>query len=326
MDSFNSYSYYPYNPEVIKNIERRELRAHGKRVGLCLLAYVLLQQLFLVLMSAFGLYESFLNNPLFEYSVSALVFSFLCLFVPFFAASKKQGFPGYWKVLPFNPPEKKAKAVLLVLVCFAACLSANYIASFVEAVLSSVGIEEYEPPVSESASAADVLLSFVCSAVSAPLIEEFVFRGVIMQPLRRYGEHFAVFASAVIFGLAHSSPTGFVFAFVAGVVIGYAVILSNSLWVGIAIHFCNNFYSVLASELYNAYPDLGSGIVFALMLAVMLAGLAALVLLVVKKEIRFQRSGSMLKTGAKIKSFFWSLPMAAALAAFVYYLLQSVMS
>lgn len=326
MNNYNAYNYYPYNPYLAKEAEYKDLRSHSKRVGICLMLYVILQQVFLFLLADFGLYESFLKNPSFQYSVSVLLFSFACMFVPFFLASRKQGFLGYWQVLPFNPPERKGKAVLLVLACFAVCISANYVASFVETVLSGMGLKEYEPQINESASAVDVALNFICSAVSAPLIEEFVFRGVIMQPLRRYGEHFAVFASALLFGFAHGSPKGFVFAFISGVAIGYAVILSKSLWVGIAIHFCNNFYSVLISELYTAYPELNSAVVLALIGIIIAIGFVSLIVLVAKKEIKFEKSGCLLKTGAKVKGFFLSAPMVLALAAFVYYIFQSVNS
>lgn len=326
MNNYNAYNYYPYNPYLVKEAEYKALRAHSKRVGICLMLYVILQQVFLFVLAFFGFYGDFLNNPSFQYSANVLFFSFACMFVPFFFASRKQGFLGYWQVLPFNPPEKKGKAVLLVLTFFAVCISANYVASFVETVLSGIGLEEYEPQINESTSPVDVALNFLCAAVSAPLIEEFVFRGVIMQPLRRYGEHFAVFASALLFGFAHSSPTGFVFAFISGVAIGYAVILSKSLWVGIAIHFCNNFYSVLISELYTAYPELNSAVVLALIGIIIAIGFVSFIVLIAKKEIKFEKSGSLLKTRAKIKGFFLSVPMVLALAAFVYYIFQSINS
>ena len=68
-----------------------------------------------------------------------------------------------------------------------------------------------------------------------------------MQPLRRYGDAFAVAASSVIFALMHGNLIQAPFALIAGVGLGYFVISTGSIWTGVVIHFLNNLFSVVIS-------------------------------------------------------------------------------
>lgn len=70
-------------------------------------------------------------------------------------------------------------------------------------------------------------------------------RGVVMQPLRKYGDWFAILTSAFVFALMHGNLVQAPFAFIAGIGLGYAVIASGSLWTGILIHLLNNSISVI---------------------------------------------------------------------------------
>ena len=77
-------------------------------------------------------------------------------------------------------------------------------------------------------------------AVVAPLVEEFAMRGVVMQPLKKYGRWFAIIASSLVFGVLHGNFIQAPFALIAGIGIGYAVCVTDSIWTGVLIHFCNN--------------------------------------------------------------------------------------
>ena len=87
----------------------------------------------------------------------------------------------------------------------------------------------------------DEFLTIFTIAVIAPIVEEFLFRGVILEGfLRRYSPQKAIIWSAVIFGIAHLNPWQFISAFILGVVIGWVYWKARSLWICIFIHFVNN--------------------------------------------------------------------------------------
>lgn len=84
--------------------------------------------------------------------------------------------------------------------------------------------------------------SIFLSCIYAPLIEEMMYRGIILNGLlKKYSVKTALFFSALIFGLMHFSFLKAINAFLIGLIIGYVFIKTKSLYLCIFIHFCNNF-------------------------------------------------------------------------------------
>lgn len=297
--------------------EYSSLRRHGLLVGACLLCNFLLQNVFVLLLRLFGLVDAYYGNASFQYAVSAVFVTAGCLGVPFFIMSCRKGSLSYRRALPFNFPEDKSKAFYLICAGFAFCLASNYLAVFFNAFLNGIGVGTVENEVVNSVSVGDTFLNFLCAAVVAPLIEEFVFRGVIMQPLRRFGNVFAVVASALLFGLSHGGPSNIVFAFLCGVALGFVVIASKSIWVGIAVHFLNNFYAVASYELYNAFPSLGTLPQLIMGVVIFALGAGAVAALLIRRELRLPRVNTTLSNGKRIRAFFINIPMLLVLAYLV---------
>lgn len=84
--------------------------------------------------------------------------------------------------------------------------------------------------------------AFLKVAVIAPIIEELIFRGLILQGLRRnYNAVTAVLVSALMFSLFHLNPWQMPATFVLGVLLGWLMIRTNSILLAILGHSLNNF-------------------------------------------------------------------------------------
>lgn len=103
----------------------------------------------------------------------------------------------------------------------------------------------YTPAVYEITTVPSMILSFVRTAVLPAFFEEFFFRGIFMGRMRSYGDGFAVCTSALLFGLFHGNLHQIPFAILVGLAIGYIVVRTNNIWLGVAIHFCNNAFSAV---------------------------------------------------------------------------------
>jgi membrane protease YdiL (CAAX protease family) len=91
--------------------------------------------------------------------------------------------------------------------------------------------------------ALSAFLSFLRVA-TYPLVEEFTFRGWLLAPLRKkWGTHIAVIATSLVFALIHVSPLFLVRNFIFGILYGYAVVMTGSLWSSVAMHFTFNMVS-----------------------------------------------------------------------------------
>ncbi|MBP5230925.1 MAG: CPBP family intramembrane metalloprotease, partial [Clostridia bacterium] len=90
---------------------------------------------------------------------------------------------------------------------------------------------------------AAVALYFVNICILAPLLEEFLYRGILLKHLLPLGEPTAVLVSALVFGFAHISLSQTIFAFAVGIALGIARTRSGSIWFGVLIHFTANLFS-----------------------------------------------------------------------------------
>jgi membrane protease YdiL (CAAX protease family) len=84
--------------------------------------------------------------------------------------------------------------------------------------------------------------------------EELLFRGVIQKHLARMfkNPHLAIFISAFLFSAVHFQFYGFIPRLMLGMIFGYLVYYSGSMWTAIFAHFFNNSMAVIAIFLQNS--------------------------------------------------------------------------
>lgn len=93
----------------------------------------------------------------------------------------------------------------------------------------------------------DTILMVIMAVIMAPIFEEIVFRGIIMKGLLNKGTDpkYAIWISALIFGLIHGNPWQFVGATLLGFVLGLVYYKTKSLLLPILLHAFNNLVSTL---------------------------------------------------------------------------------
>jgi len=85
-------------------------------------------------------------------------------------------------------------------------------------------------------------------AVAPAICEELAFRGFILSGLRHMGHKWAaIIISSLFFGATHGLLQQSLAACVVGVVIGYLVVQSGSLWTGVIFHLVYNSLSLTLS-------------------------------------------------------------------------------
>lgn len=91
------------------------------------------------------------------------------------------------------------------------------------------------------AMSADTPGSLMLTCLLAPVLEEMLFRGVILRAfLQRYTPGVAIVHSAAIFGLAHMNLYQFVVGLTIGLVTGWLYERTRSLWPCITLHVAYN--------------------------------------------------------------------------------------
>lgn len=86
------------------------------------------------------------------------------------------------------------------------------------------------------------VLFFGVIAILGPVIEEIIFRGIIIERLgTKYNYRWAVIISSILFAILHLGPIG---AFIFGIALSLVYLKTESLMIPILIHIANNTIAI----------------------------------------------------------------------------------
>ncbi|OUN84885.1 hypothetical protein B5G06_04190 [Flavonifractor sp. An52] len=121
------------------------------------------------------------------------------------------------------------------------------------------------------------VLNLLLGCVIAPLSEEYLFRYLLLNRLRPYGDKFAILASALCFGLFHGNLNQLFYAFAVGALFAYVVLRTGCLWQSILLHALINFTSVGLVPLLELLGQTGELLTSLLVLGSIVVGMTFLV-------------------------------------------------
>lgn len=185
-------------------------------------------------------------------------------------------------------------------------MAAGYIALGVGAILRIFNLEckTVSITVVESSLGVTFLLYFY-ACLLGPVLEEILYRGIILQGLKTYNRRMAVLVSALIFGLMHQNYQQFILGFLLGLLLGTLTINSGSLIPSTVIHIIVNTFASLCSVImsyvdYDSFMQAQNGvtdmtafstqfmilivITFLIRSALLLAAIVLLIMGIVKKR------------------------------------------
>ena len=242
--------YYHITPE---QREAQQLKKSSTFVAVILLA-MMLTELVLTVVSQLGLLAPVTRwvDTYEEVMLFNMIVYVVCLAVPAVAVALIGGY----RRNPFA--SKRVGGGTLCVGVFggmAVAIFANVAASWLMNWLTMLGIPEPEMPDMIEPTLVSLALNIVLTAVLPAFIEEMIFRGYILGALRVHGDGIAVVVSAVLFGLFHGNILQIPFALILGLVMGYLVVQTDSIWPAVLLHFTNNLMSVLLTFFGKCYPD-----------------------------------------------------------------------
>lgn len=142
----------------------------------------------------------------------------------------------------FKAPKQSKKAFANFPAMYGAGMTVNLITMAIMNLIlkkgdigDSINSTGLQPP-----TLASSLILFVLTVIIAPIFEEFIFRGAVMNLLKPYGGGMAIFVSAFCFGIYHGNFIQFFYAFVLGIVLGYIEYATDSIFCTTFLHAMYN--------------------------------------------------------------------------------------
>ncbi|MBR5754458.1 MAG: CPBP family intramembrane metalloprotease [Erysipelotrichaceae bacterium] len=222
-----------------QRVSRKYARKNFSTVGLLMVFYVLF---ILVVPLLFHYYlvqtgSDILQDGYLYFGIYFIILLFGTL-IPFFIMRK------YFRI-PLKKFNRSVGASLFdlfiqTIVCFTICIVLTYVSNMLFAyvglegkLVSSIGLTYDEKYLG------NIIFIFMLIIVT-PIIEEYAFRGVLLSVLGQYGKNFALYASAILFALAHLNFSEFLPAFAMGLLLGKTALRYRSIKPTILIHFLFN--------------------------------------------------------------------------------------
>ncbi len=154
--------------------------------------------------------------------------------------------------IPGQAPEKHkisvGKFLLFLVVAYSFMILSNLVGTGIGLVIESLIPGSVASTNNVQALLMDNNWVIVLFAVlGAPIMEELIFRKLLVDRMLPYGEGAACVVSGLIFGLFHGNLTQFVYAFVLGLVFAYVYCKFGDVRITILMHMIINFMGSIVS-------------------------------------------------------------------------------
>lgn len=135
-------------------------------------------------------------------------------------------------------------------------------AEFLTSMIPTEGIPWLEEFYKQIIQAFEMMLDykiagFITVCILAPILEEILFRGIILRGLFQQGVSpiIAIALSSFLFGIAHMNPWQFLGAGLLGAVFGFVYYRTKALWICIFLHALNNTVSFIFMLRYKSMDE-----------------------------------------------------------------------
>ncbi len=216
-------------------------------------------------------------------------------------------------------PIRAGSFIAAVVMCFGAVYLTNIIGNIVTTVIGMLkgsGVQNQLLNVTESVSLWMIAFWMV---ICAPVMEEYVFRKLIVDRTVRYGQGTAVLLSGLMFGLFHGNLNQFVYAFVLGMLLAYLYVKTGNLKITIAIHMMINFMGGLVSSMLmasmmafvseNMAGLLAYGVFLIFVFGCLIGGLVLFIVCLARRKFSFARGRIVIPEGKRFRTVALNLGM-----------------
>ncbi|MBM7615917.1 type II CAAX endopeptidase family protein [Alkaliphilus hydrothermalis] len=129
---------------------------------------------------------------------------------------------------------------LITILMYPTALFANTVFMFLLSLLGNLNVPQLPMP----ENIREYLIMIPIVSLTAGLCEEVLFRGFVMAGYERLGKKRAIIISAVLFGFFHMNIYNLMGPIVLGLVFGYLVVVTDSIFAGVIGHMVNNGFAL----------------------------------------------------------------------------------
>lgn len=155
----------------------------------------------------------------------------------------------YWLILQMVPKARQnwtypmgvGRFLGWFVICMGGVYFGNLIGQLLMAVVSAITGQPMVNQVEEMIMDMSLWAVIVSAVILAPIMEELIFRKLVLDRLAGYGPAVAMVVSALVFGLAHGNFYQFFYAFLLGLIFAYIYLRTGKVRYSMMLHMMVNF-------------------------------------------------------------------------------------
>ncbi|WP_244833668.1 type II CAAX endopeptidase family protein [Clostridium sp. BJN0001] len=226
-------SEFNYDYDYKKMEEKAAAKSAISSIGWALAAFTIFSELggFLAIIILHVLGKGIINDPDARFLASTLpVYVIGFPIFLFIVKNLRKAKANYIKKISLK------NFLMIILFSFGVMYISNMFSLIIDSLLRTFTRSGLNNPVSDMLSGGSIFLKIFFICFIGPIIEEVMFRKIIISRLVGYGEFIAVFVSAFMFAFGHGNLSQFFYAFSLGAIFAYITVKTGTIFYSVIIH------------------------------------------------------------------------------------------
>ena len=151
---------------------------------------------------------------------------------------------------------KPGAFAVAAIMCFAVMYISNIVGNMITIIISLLKGGAVQNVVMQMTNDTSLWVIILYMVICAPIMEEYIFRKLIVDRTARFGQGVAIVVSGLMFGLFHGNLNQFAYAFTLGIFLAYLYVKTGNIKITIALHMMINFVGGFLSTVLLRVLDL----------------------------------------------------------------------
>ena len=185
-------------------------------------------------------------------------------------------------------PLRAGRFLGIFIICVGVMYAGNLLGQLISQMADRLTGRQSVNAVVELVMGMDTWAVFLAEVAAAPVMEELLFRKLLLDRVSVFGDRTAILLSGVVFGLAHGNFYQFFYAFGLGSIFAWVYLRTRRIRFSILLHvlinFCGSILPMQLLHMMRDYPVIGAHLLLGQTMLMLAAAICGVILLICQRR------------------------------------------
>ena len=185
-------------------------------------------------------------------------------------------------------PLRAGRFLGIFIICVGVMYAGNLLGQLISQMADRLTGQQSVNAVVELVMGMDTWAVFLAAVAAAPVMEELLFRKLLLDRVSVFGDRTAILLSGVVFGLAHGNFYQFFYAFGLGSIFAWVYLRTRRIRFSILLHvlinFCGSILPMQLLHMMRDYPVIGAHLLLGQTMLMLAAAICGVILLICQRR------------------------------------------